>query len=275
MCKKRININFDYLQCWNITNIIKILLSNKYELIISDKPDIVFYSVRNHNHYKWNNCVKIEIIGESDAVDFPYTDYSISMDKNTYNNKNCYCPLFVIYHIMNSYNNFPNNIKYNKSFLMCGCISNKYYYGAHVRFNSFNYISNKLGLTDNNLSGKIGNSLQDKHNALKQYKFNFCFENKCQCGYLTEKIADAYESGCIPVYRGDSMVTEIFNEKSFINGNNLTDDEIVDKINEINNNEELYQAMLNEPILVNPNYIDEKIKEVKEFLYNICDKYSY
>ena len=41
-------------------------------------------------------------------------------------------------------------------------------------------------------------------------------ENKKLDGYVTEKIINAYFSGCVPIWYGSDTIFEIFNPKSFI-----------------------------------------------------------
>ena len=42
----------------------------------------------------------------------------------------------------------------------------------------------------------------DKKLYLQQFKFNFCPENSDTLGYVTEKLFDAVDAGCLPIYRG-------------------------------------------------------------------------
>lgn len=48
-----------------------------------------------------------------------------------------------------------------------------------------------------------------KYDVLKQHRFNFCLENiQGEQGYITEKIFDAFEAGCIPIYLGSSNISQ-------------------------------------------------------------------
>ncbi|NBR61256.1 MAG: glycosyltransferase family 25 protein, partial [Actinobacteria bacterium] len=63
-----------------------------------------------------------------------------------------------------------------------------------------------------------------KINYLQNHKFNICFENHSEPGYITEKLLHAKLAGCVPLYWGDVGAQIDFNKNSFINltGKNLT-----------------------------------------------------
>lgn len=58
---------------------------------------------------------------------------------------------------------------------------------------------------DDDLRGKYEN---DKIAYLRQFRFNLCPENTNNLGYVTEKILQAIQSGCIPVYWGNQGYPE-------------------------------------------------------------------
>ena len=62
---------------------------------------------------------------------------------------------------------------------------------------------------------------------LRNYKFSICYENiKNINGYITEKIFDCFEYGCVPIYLGASNITDYIPANCFIdarNFNNLDD----------------------------------------------------
>jgi len=96
----------------------------------------------------------------------------------------------------------------------------------------------------------------------KQYKFSIAFENKSQNGYLTEKIVQPMMARSLPIYWGDPLVYKDFNPKSFVNYYDYNDPQkLVDRIIEIDNNDELYQSYCREPYLYNNKlnkYLDKK-----------------
>jgi alpha(1,3/1,4) fucosyltransferase len=63
--------------------------------------------------------------------------------------------------------------------------------------------------------GLIGNN--GKYNVLKNYKFTVCFENSAPNGYITERLVDAFVSGCVPVYLGPLNISNYIPKECFIN----------------------------------------------------------
>jgi hypothetical protein len=59
---------------------------------------------------------------------------------------------------------------------------------------------------------------------LRDYAFNLCPENSLYPGYVTEKIPEAFQSGCLPVTWVDPNVKCDFNPKAFINLHDFADD---------------------------------------------------
>ena len=64
-------------------------------------------------------------------------------------------------------------------------------------------------------------------------------------------------AGSIPIYWGSNRVAEEFNEKAFINANKLKGQELLDRIVEIDQNDELYRAIINEPVFPEDKFPDE------------------
>lgn len=87
---------------------------------------------------------------------------------------------------------------------------------------------------------------------LQKYKFVICFENCKKPTYVTEKILNAYVAGCIPIYWGSLEALEWFNPKSFLfleNESNEAMQQLVKRVIEVDQSEELYQQYFREPLL--------------------------
>lgn len=63
----------------------------------------------------------------------------------------------------------------------------------------------------------------DKQEALKGYKFNFCFENAAVPGYVTEKIFDSFAAGAIPIYLGAPNIEDYIPKECFIDYRQFSD----------------------------------------------------
>lgn len=106
-------------------------------------------------------------------------------------------------------------------------------------------------------SGSIPNS--EKIEFCKDYKFVFAFENSTQQGYNTEKIVEPYLSGSVPLYWGDSQINKIFNTKSMINLHDYESvEEMIEKIIEVDNDETLYNEIIDQPILIDDQVLSEQ-----------------
>lgn len=59
-------------------------------------------------------------------------------------------------------------------------------------------------------------TIPSKHETIKEYKFNICFENTKQPGYITEKIFDCFATGTVPIYYGATNVDQYIPKGCFI-----------------------------------------------------------
>jgi hypothetical protein len=59
-------------------------------------------------------------------------------------------------------------------------------------------------------------TIPNKLDKLKEYKFNICFENTKQPGYITEKIFDCFVTGTVPIYYGATNVDKYIPKGCYI-----------------------------------------------------------
>ena len=97
----------------------------------------------------------------------------------------------------------------------------------------------------------------------RPYKFVFAMENTALDGYLTEKLPGAMLAGAVPIYWGDPAVNISFNPASFININGLSVQEAVERIIQLDNDDDKYMAMLSQPWLPN-NKLDPEVHLVHD-----------
>ena len=133
----------------------------------------------------------------------------------------------------------------------------------------FNNIGNEIFA---GLGGGGGELL--KHEFLKKYKFSLCFENSSAEGYTTEKLLHAKAAGCIPIYWGDPKVSRDFNDKGFINANNVHNaEDLIALVKNIDQDSEKYDKMYAEPLL-DDYHFDLARRRLSEFarkIWNILD----
>lgn len=92
-----------------------------------------------------------------------------------------------------------------------------------------------------------------------QYKFVIAFENSNSQGYITEKIFNVFLAKSIPIYDGDPRISDVINQNSLLQYDNM----IIQKVQMLMNNEELYNNIINK----------EKTKELDyTFINNNFDR---
>jgi hypothetical protein len=85
-----------------------------------------------------------------------------------------------------------------------------------------------------------------------QYRFCLVLENKRHPGYITEKIINAFISGCIPIWYGTTDVWDIFNKDSFLYVNVTQPEsihELVQQVRYLEGNRTAYNEFVHRPIL--------------------------
>lgn len=257
------------------------LLNTKYDVQIDEvNPDILFFSVDYENKRerdRYNNCLRIFYTGENvapnwDECHLAYT-FRHSSDPREYR-----LPLWALHlnwfnrpynddrdHAnlvnLNEFLNKPQTISKDK---FCGFVAMQPK-GKRVDFvpklSNYKTVDCAGPLYNNTgLMKDIINTRGDqryKIEWLKQYKFNIAMENCESSGYCTEKIIHSMFGMCIPIYWGSRSVESDFNPHSFINCHNFSsDDEIIEKIKELDMDSQKYKNILKEPW-----FIDNKIPD--------------
>ncbi|MDQ1186569.1 hypothetical protein QE408_003712 [Agrobacterium larrymoorei] len=68
-------------------------------------------------------------------------------------------------------------------------------------------------------------TVDNKLATMSNYRFNLCYENaKNLRGYLTEKIFDAFNAGCVPIYLGAPDIEDMIPSNTFIDRRKFTSD---------------------------------------------------
>jgi hypothetical protein len=249
-------------------NLFIYVLKQNYNIEITpDNPDIVFTDSRNYQ--KSGNEIAIYFSGEPffniNQCDYAMTSFYVD------DNRFIRLPLYLLY----AYDLYK--IGYTKSFNAIKTKANLFQ--ARDKFcayisqgaggeksprTSLVQLINQYKIVDcagnhlNNCAivpgepGAIDGS-KNKIDFLKNYKFAFAIENNDSfndcIGYTTEKIFEPMLAGCIPIYWGNERINEDFNENSFINAKNYTESELLNKIIEIDSNDDLYLEYLSEPFI--------------------------
>ena len=97
---------------------------------------------------------------------------------------------------------------------------------------------------------------KQKMDLISDYKFSICFEHSVYPGYFTEKLFHAKLAGNIPIYYADEKFSEDFNQQCCINTLNMSMEEMLNKVIEIDNNDKLYNEFKNQPLFLNKVSLD-------------------
>lgn len=233
------------------------LLSPHFELQLSDKPDVLIYSVFGKEFYKYN-CKRIFYTGETATANFNECDYALTFDILD-NPKHFRCPIYTLYGNVNkgygTLNSLlePRNVEEiiaRKNKFCAFVVSNPHCLKRNIFFEKLSKY--KKVDSGGKFMNNVGGPVESKMAFINDYKFVISFENESYKGYTTEKIAEPLIVGSIPIYWGNPLVHLDFNPKSFINYHEFkNDEEVIAKIIEIDTNQQLYRQMLEQPAFHN------------------------
>ena len=302
MSKKTIKINFTGLSIRDNgfdpnNNPIIDILKKHYNVEVCDNPDYVFcgvlYPGASFMHGAYNKyildyqCIRIMIEGENYIPDYNLVDYAICQYPIQYLDRNCYFPGGIealtnghcyLVDLQNKNRDYPESILREKEYFAAFIASHDS--RNNVRgdfFKALNYVKHveSVGSYLNNMPDGMLVDWEDgsKIDFQKKCKFSLCFESTDEPGFITEKIVEAFYCDTIPVYFGSSNIKEIFNSNAFIDVSDYPDyDSAIDRIIEIENNDELYMEMLCQPIFNDPEFAEKKMQELEDFLCHIFNQ---
>lgn len=220
----------------------------EYKLVdpILDCADIVFKGDLNSNK---NICGNPFVIGYTDLPEYNVKNTNVSLSFYNDNENNLYYPVWQIE--SGKKKSFPRMKDHTKKDLFCSFVENE---DSKKRDETYLYICTNYksiiscGEKWSNAGYVVDDfRCKDIIDWHERVKFNLCFEPVQTSGdlsYISQRIINAYDYGVVPIYWGCENITKWFNPESFINCNGLSNEEILNKIIEINNNEELYSHML-------------------------------
>lgn len=250
--------------------IINKYLGDKFELVWSESPKFLLYGPFGDSHLDYDeSCVRIFYTGENVRTDWNLADYGIDFDLMDFGVRHLCYPLFWLYKedflgaMQKHLNCDDSRTKFCAFMVSNGACADKFrdeFFEALCEYKKVD----SGGKYKNNIGGAVGERYSDdwmgaKVAWLKGYKFNLCFENATNEGYVTEKIMQSFAAGCVPIYWGDSRLCDeklarfrpVFNPKAFINVHNFASmEDAIKEIARIDNDENAYNAMRKEPIFI-------------------------
>jgi len=147
---------------------------------------------------------------------------------------------------------------------------------SEERINFFHELSKyKQVSSGGKYANNVGGPVENKRDFISKYLFNIAFENSSFPGYTTEKIAEPWLEGCIPIYWGDPEVTRDINPDCFINMHDFDCfDAAIAHIKEVDASPELQTKYLSAPFFKNnevPEYLqDEVIAQKLKYFIDDC-----
>lgn len=231
------------------------ILRRDFEVVISDRPDLLIFQEGGHLNRLYT-CKKVFWTGESIYPDWTRTDYAMTCHYID-SPRHLRFPYYVwgAEALAEDLVKTPDEAKQLllKRRKFCSAVVSN---GNPRRARKRNEFLKKLMFRMRvDSAGKFLNNFGSlpaggpaKMNFIRNYKFNFCFENKNLPGYTTEKLVHAMWARCIPIYWGNDRLNEDFNQKSVLHRNQFSsDEEFIETILEIDSNEDLYLSYLEEP----------------------------
>ena len=270
--------DFDYSK-----QLIYQILTKHFDVKIVDDPDYVICNIFAHPYeYCRYPQVRIMNVSENYIPDFNLIDYAICSYPIQYDDRSFYKPAFV-----DTSSSFQKLNTKPKHFDISFVKDKKYFanfIAGHesengIRGNFFKQLSSykrieSVGTYLNNSEGKtVSFKDESKTDFQRKSKFTLCFESTSHNGFVTEKIVDAFYADTIPIYYGSPSVTKIFNKKAFINCTDFDSfEEVIDRIIEIDNNDEEYLSMINQPIFVDLNYKEAILKSFEDYILYVFNQ---
>jgi hypothetical protein len=259
--KKRIWI--DFCDFWRHVekhdNFFYNLLSERFDVRIGDQPDFLIYTNNGYAH-RLQNCVKIYYTHEPIPPNFNQCDYAFTsfyIDDPRHMRLPWYAVLYDSPAALIQGKEFPSpqQILAEKT-KFCS-----YVVSGHSRRRNRNRLEifEKLfkykrvdsgGRFMNNIGGPIPNGFPGKIDFMRNYKFHIAFENASLPGYTTEKLPQAMMARTLPIYWGNSRVSEDFNPASFVNASDFPNlDALVERIIELDRDDARYMEYFTQPYL--------------------------
>lgn len=283
-------IKLDFIGFWpnfnKYDNFITSILRERYHIEITDQPDFVIASVLGSPYeYTKYDCVRILFTGEPLAPDFNVFDYAISSEHLTCldqygNDRHFRYPLCLLGH--GHINEIANGLTYEaaknilakKKYFCNFMYGHRSAYGEREQMldilQKYRRVESAGSFMNNMPDHRVIPYSKEKYEFQQQCKFTIAFESISHPGFITEKIIDPICSYSIPIYYGNPLCRAEFNSNAIINCHDFSNFEaVVERVREIDNNDDLYINMLMEQKFITATYLDEMKTSFKSFLWRI------
>ncbi len=254
------------------------LLSQRYQVVISERPDYLFYSCGGYRHLDYPDAVRIFYTGENVVPDFNVCDYAIGFHHLRFEDRYVRFPLYLVYRIT------PEELERlekpkvvspelaNRKF--CNFVYSNGKQADPMRESFFRLLSEyKRVDSGGRYLNNIGGPVTDKLEFLSQYKFTIAFENCALSGYTTEKILDPMRALSMPIYYGDPNVDRDFNPGAIIRIKDRTSlERAVEEIVRLDRDDEAYLEKLRRPWFAQTGITKSYESKLENFLSHIIEQ---
>lgn len=249
-------IHVDLINMWHEptleakeSNSLIALLRTRFDLRISDNPEVIFYSRfrEQKNLHRSYDCLKFFVTSECDRPRPRQADLSLSFDPDSASNIRVPNWRFYFSNLQAIFTQFDIEAEIAAKTDFCNFVYSNGKARLRIRF------MHRLARYQPVRSGgrfmnNVGGAVADKRAFQQTHKFSIAFENESYPGYCTEKIVDAFAARTVPIYFGDPDVTRDFNPSAFINGHDFKSlDDLADYVREVDQNDALYRQYLSSP----------------------------
>jgi len=264
--RKRIKIDFwDFWPSFDrYDNYFTRLLTQRYDLEISDQPDYVFFSCVGKRYRKFDG-VRIFYGGENTRPELFECDYSLAFDYWPNQARHLRLPYYA--QALKAEDLLMPDVSADEILAsktkFCNFVFSKPYCRRRNTF--FKKLSQYKPVDSGGRHwNNVGGPVEDKLEFQRQYKFSIAFENSAYPGYLTEKLPEAVMAETLPIYWGDKLVHRDFNPTRFLNYPDYGSDEaLIERVIELDTDDEQYLEYLRQPLFYddcpNESYDHEKI----------------
>lgn len=265
------------------------LLEDKYTFVFDkSNPKYIFTSEYGTMHLKFPKAIRVQWTFENVPPNFFEFDYIIGPSKIKFGNRYFQFPIYAYSdyrYLISGINDRAQMTKeeLSEKDLFCNFVySNKNCSTKRVEWfdeiSKYKFVHAPGALRHNTDPIPMGKdwteSFEIKTEYQRRFKFSMAFENVSAPGYTSEKIFNAFRARTIPIYWGDPDIEEIIDDKSFINLTHYNNSkEVIDLIEEIDRDDELYLKMVNTPPLKNVPltnfaFIDRQIVEYLDSIFS-------
>lgn len=261
-----------------VNNLFTRALGQRYDVVIDDEaPEYLFYSVFGGEHFRYKNCVKIFFTGENSIPNFNVTDYALGFHFIDFEDRYLRFPFYLLDDYSWNYLDQLEIKEVDTSFSNRKFCNFVYSNNSNADpFRDYFYLElSKYKRIDS--GGKrmnnMGERVKNKLDFIKDYKFTIAFENSSVNGYTTEKIVEPMIMNSMPIYWGNRLIDKDFNPKSFVYVRDKADlNRAIERVIELDNNDDLYIEMLKEPWFTYRNVKREWEEKIRGFLFSIFDQ---